>query len=200
MQLLLRLQENLAVNQLAITRNTERLPHAIANYYLSHRYTTSLLVETLKQQIQQAEERLDWFEPLLEPPLLEQITDIEAVLVQSRCFFTDARYYQLQKQWLWAVDQIGDLAQPQELVYRLATRLQWLLNDWSYLSTTYQQIEEIVSADPEEKYRNLLEDFQMYWETLWCNLSDLESLDADFEVRDAIQNLTQLERKVEVNV
>lgn len=196
MQLLLRLQENLAVNQLAITRNTERLPHAIANCY---RYNNTQSVDFLKQQIQQAEERLDWFEPLLEYPLLKQITEMETILVQSRNFFTDTSYQNLPRDWLWSIDQIGNLNQPQDLVYRLATRLQWLLEDWPSLLSAYELIKQIVRMDTSEKQRELVGQFVNYWETLWCVLPKLESLDADSQVKNALQWLIELESKIEVN-
>lgn len=193
MQLILKLQENLAVNQLAIERNTTRLPFAYANYY---RYNNSQEVDFLKRQIQTAEQRLDWFEPLLEFPILQQFTEIETTLIQSRRFFTDAGCQQLILQWLQAVDRIGDLNQPQELIYQFAIRLKLLFQSWSSLSKTYQQIEEIVNAGPEENQKNLLTQFQMNWEKLWCYLPDLESLDADLAIGNALQNLSQLEVNV----
>lgn len=196
MQLILRLQENLAVNQLAITRNTERLPHALANCY---RYNNTQPVDLLKQQIQQAEERLDWFEPLLEYPLLEKVTEIEIILVQYRNFFTDTNYQYLQKQWLWSIDQIGDFNQPQDLIYRLASRLQWLLKDWLSLLSAYELIKEIVRMDSSKKQIKLVEQFVNYWETLWYVIPNLESLDADYQVQNALQWLIDLESKIEVN-
>ena len=196
MQLILKLQENLAVNQLAIERNTIRLPNAYANYY---RYNDAQEVDFLKRQIQAAEQRLDWFEPLLEYPLLEQITEIESILVQSRHFFTHTSYQNLERDWLWSIDQIGNLNQSQDLVYRLATRLQCLIENWPFLLSAYELIKQIVRIDSSEKQRELVGQFVNYWETLWCVLPKLESLDADFQGRNALQWLVELESQIEVN-
>jgi hypothetical protein len=177
MALLLLLQDNLAVQRLAIQRARVSLPHALTAYRLQ-----GTSPEPLLRECRLAQDRLAWFEP--HQPTL---ATIDNWLGDSVFFF--ASEFELRQQWHQTLDCIGDLTYPQASLALLSRRLTQVANNQRLIARAWLSVSEQLRQAEESPS---LYTFGDAWRTLWLAMPDLTTPALDVPILNALHTLATL--------